>query len=197
MYHTCSWITFMVQGDATTGSSNSTYTIKSLKMNGVDKTADVICTGNTALSSTSLPTYVVWSNNTDQTDAATPDNVTYAVSVPTDGVSLASTYNTTATPKNIETEATTTTGGNIVVIPQKPGTIDLTWTYTSSTNATISDSATGLSLKLTTSEDDPANVWQPGKHYVYTITIKANEILIAPTPVVWTDYTPNPNVTVN
>lgn len=186
MYHTCSWITFMVQGDVTTGSAASTYNITSLTMNGLDLTADVVCTGNAALTQNTLSTYVAWSNNTTQTES-------YAVTVPTSGVSLASTYTSESSkaPKNLETNAITTAGGNIVVIPQKPGTIDLAWTYNSSTNATISDSATGLSLKL---NDDNTLNWEPGKHYVYTITIKANEILIAPTPVDWTDG--NFNVTV-
>ena len=190
MYHTCSWITFMVQGDATTGNSESTYKITSLTMNGVDMTADVVCTGHSSLSNTTLPTYVVWSNNTNQTG----DNTTYNVTLPETGVELKSTYSTTTTddettsvqtPKNIETAAATTTGGNVVVVPQTPGSINLAWTYKSTTAADISDSATGLSLKLTTNADDEDNVWEPGKHYVYTITIKANEILIAPAPVDW------------
>ena len=187
MYHTCSWITFMVQGDVTTGSSTSTYKITSLKMNGIDLTADVVCTGNNALAQNTLSTYVVCSNNETQEES-------YAVTVATDGVALASTYTSESskTPKNLETNETTTTGGNVVVIPQTPGTIDLAWTYSSAANQTVNDSATGLSLKL--NEDNTLD-WEPGKHYVYTITIKANEILIAPTPVDWTDDT-NHNVTV-
>ena len=99
---------------------------------------------------------------------------------------------TVQTPKNIETGATTnaTLGGNIVVIPQVPGTIDLAWSYESTTGAVISDTATGLSLAL-----GSGLTWEPGKHYVYTITIKANEILIAPTPVDWVAGTSG-NVTV-
>lgn len=193
MYHTCSWITFIVQGDATTGSSTSTYKITSLTMNGLDLTANVVCAGNTSLEQNTVPTYVVWSENTVQTE-------TYAVTVATDGVSLTSTYvaENNTTPKNIETgaiddDATTnineaTTGGNIVVIPQKPGTIDLAWSYKSNTNNDINDTATGLSLSLGKETIDGAEVeksWKPGKHYVYTITVTANEILIAPTPVDW------------
>ena len=199
MYHTCSWITFLVQGDATTGSSSSTYKITSLTMNGVDQTADVTCTGNTNLSASTLSSYVVWNNNTGQTG----ENTTITVSVPAEGVALSSTYSSESSksPKNIESgdadDAETssineaTVGGNIVVIPQKPGTIDLAWTYSSSTNDPIPDTATGLSLKL--NADNTLN-WEPGKHYIYTITIKANEILVAPTPVDWTDG--NFNVTV-
>ena len=207
MYHTCSWITFLVQGDATTGNSESTYKITGLTMNGVDMTANVVCTGNESLSQDTLPTYVEWSANNDKTG----DNTTYTVTLPAGGVELKSTCVTTTddngtvsspTPKNIETSANTTTGGNIVVIPQEPRTIDLTWSYTSPAGKPVTDSATGLSLSLgkeTVTIDGNQTVveksWEPGKHYVYTITIGASEILIAPTPVSWVDGTAG-NVTV-
>ena len=196
MYHTCSWITFMVQGDITTGASNSTYKITSLTMNGVDMMATVTCTGNASLAQATIPTYVVWSSNTDQTDAS-PYNVT----VNGGEVALKGTYTneSTTTPKNIETNVNTTIGGNIVVIPQKPGTIDIEWTYKSSTTADVEDSATNLSLSLgkeTINGLEVEKSWLPGKHYIYTITIKANEILIAPTPVDWTTPSDNNNVTV-
>ena len=188
MYHTCSWITFMVQGDITTGDENSSYKITSLTMNDVDMTANVTCTGDASLAQATIPTYVVWTSNTDQTEA-------YNVGVNGTGVELKETYTseTSKSPRNIETGLTTTVGGNIVVIPQKPGTINLTWTYKSSTNSDVNDSATGLSLKL---NDGNTLNWEPGKHYIYTITIKANEILIAPKPVDWIDGGGNGNVTV-
>lgn len=189
MYHTCAWITFLVQGDQVTGNSESSYTITSLTMNGVDQTANVVCTGNKELQASTLSNYVVWSSNKDQSGEGT----TLYVSVNTSGVELKGTYTAgtdgaaaTQTPINIETGETAATGGNIVVIPQKPGTIDLSWTYSSSTNASITDTAKNLSLKITTDETDSDNVWKPGKHYIYTITIKANEILVAPTPFDWT-----------
>ena len=192
LYHTCSWITFMIQGDATTGTSTSKYTITSLTINGIDVNADVTCTGNKDLANSNLSTYVIWSNN-EVKDSK------YEVTI-SDGT-LASTFaktvvdeteTITKTPKNIETGVTTTTGGNIVVIPQIPGSIDIEWTYPSSTGVNISDSATGLSLKL---DDGNTLKWEPGKHYVYTITLGANEILISPAPVEWVDGTPG-NVTV-
>ena len=155
-------------------------------------TAQIGTTGHEDLANSNLSTYVIWSNNENKDSE-------YEVTI-SDG-RLASTFaktvvdeteTITKTPKNIETGATTTTGGNIVVIPQIPGSIDIEWTYPSSTGASISDSATGLSLKL-----DEGNTlkWEPGKHYVYTITLGANEILISPAPVEWVDGTPG-NVTV-
>ena len=71
----------------------------------------------------------------------------------------------------------------------------MTYTYESSTKNTITEKIEGdkaLDLKITTDATDSGNKWEPGKHYIYTITIKANEILIAPTPVDWTDSTVPP-----
>ena len=213
MYHTCAWITFLVQGDAVTSLEGNKYTITSLKINGVNMKGNVTCSGTAvdesiSLSNAKLKEFVKWTNLSNNGNP-------YVVTV-YNGVSLVGTY-TPATPaggetpgipesyspKNIETgvadDAETspkneaTVGGNIVVIPQDPGTIDLAWSYKSPTGDTISDAATGLSLAL-----GSGLAWEPGKHYVYTITIKANEILIAPTPVEWVagDMTGNGGVTV-
>ena len=187
MYHTCSWLTFMVQGDETTGGTNSTYKITSLKINDLDLTANVTCTGATAssLSADALKDYVDWTIDEE------PAGV-YEVAVYEGGIELKSTCvkpndasTPTLQPKNVEKNNGNTNEGNVVVIPQTPGTIDIEWTYKSSTGADITDSATRLPL------DGTSNVqsWEPGKHYIYTITLKANEILIAPTPVTWADQT--------
>jgi hypothetical protein len=84
------------------------------------------------------------------------------------------------------------TEGNLVVIPQVPGKLTLKYTYKSSTGATITEEVEGIDLKI--DADPVVNVWEPGKHYIYTITIKANEILIAPSAGDWTDS--NHNITV-
>ena len=123
---------------------------------------------------------VVWDPET------TKENETYVV-IENANVSLSGTFveDGEPKPKNIETgNEKAFYEGNVVVIPQSPGTIDIEWTYESSTREDITDSATGLSLKL-----DANNTldWKPGKHYIYTITLNANEILIAPKPDNWED----------
>lgn len=184
MYHTCSWLTFRIQGDKTTGKTGSSYAITSLKINGIDLVADVTCTGN----GTDLVNQVKWS--VDQNPKGE-----YQVTVNGGSVSLAGTFESDSkkNPKNVETGVTGTSGGNVVVIPQIPGTIDITWTYESSAVQPVNDSAKGLSLKL---NDNNTLAWEPGKHYVYTITLNANEILIAPTPVDWSNPPTEGNVTV-
>ena len=203
MYHTCAWITFVVKGDAVTSGK---YTVTNLTMTGIDQTADVTCSATcTNEDYTKIVPTIVWSNNTDKTvadDATDEQKQAIEYVVPMSGnIAL------DATGKDVETNAVhnpaANAGGNVVVIPQVPGKLNLTYSYKSTTNDTIEETVEGLDLKLAIDPNsaDPANPtkgpaqWLPGKHYIYTITIKANEILIAPSvPVDWADE--NWNVTV-
>lgn len=176
MYHTCAWITFLVKGDEVTSNTTNPYTITSLKMTGVDQTATVACSNATNPK-------INWTGNTDKAG----DAANYNVTIKNNSIAL------TQTAKDVETDAAYaavegTTSSNIVVIPQVPGKLTLTYTYKSSTNAVITETVENLDLALAkdaSNNEGPAK-WEAGKHYIYTITIKANEILIAPTPVDWT-----------
>ena len=186
MYHACAWITFLVQGDAVTGKSGSTYKVTSMKIAKLDQTADVVCTGSNSITTGSM----VWTNNEGTgTPLVKTDNL--GSFLYTGGVSIANTVTvngseTTTTPLNVETAAAGYTSGNIIVIPQLPGVLELTYTYTSPAEKEVTDvysvaSNNALSLSL-----GEGVKWEPGKHYVYTITIGASEILIAPTANEWT-----------
>lgn len=54
-----------------------------------------------------------------------------------------------------------------------------------------------LDYSCNTAEHNPphdGNMWEPGCHYIYTITFGANEILISPSVTDWTDETENIDV---
>lgn len=161
MYHTCSWITFKVKGDAVTGANGSTYQVTDLQITGIDQTANVTC----GALNNGVPS-ITWSENTTQTD-------TYKVTL------NRSLGNLTTTATNVEER------NNLVLIPQTPGKLTLTYSYTSPAGQTITETKENIALKL----DEANSQWEPGKHYIYTITIKANEILIAPSAVDWADQT--------
>ena len=200
MYHTCAWITFIVKGD---GVTSGKYTVTNLTMTGIDQTADVTCSAiGDGANYTSLVPTIEWDNNDDKTVApeasdAEKQAILYEVPVKSTGIVL------DADGKDVETDdayvPTDNAGGNVVVIPQVPGMLNLTYSYTSTTGDTIEETVEGLDLALATNNATPPTAgpaeWLPGKHYIYTITIKANEILIAPSvPVDWADE--NWNVTV-
>jgi hypothetical protein len=189
MYHTCSWITFIVKGETAT----QNYKVTEMKMINIDQTANVTCDPSTT---DNIP--IKWTGNTDKENSG--NNPTdYAITLPSGGITIGTTGVNVETNDD-ETE-TKTTGGNIVVIPQVPGKLCLTYTYQSTAGVTITEKIEGnkaldlaLAADADAGDDVDATPWEPGKHYIYTITIKANEILIAPTPVDWTDG--NFNVTV-
>ncbi len=184
MYHTCSWITFLVKGEGVT--ANSTYQVTGLTITDIDNNATVACGHCDAVAD--VATAVVWGGDADDNEDAK------TATLP---VTLASGLGVLTTDAiNVETAAEydsdTGTTGNLVVIPQVPGKLTLSYTYKSSTGATITEEVKGIDLKI--DADPEVNVWEPGKHYIYTITIKANEILIAPSAGDWTDS--NHNITV-
>ena len=184
MYHTCSWITFLVKGDDVT--ANSTYQVTGLTITDIDNNATVACGPCTGVDK--VATAVVWGGDADDNEDA--KTATLPVTLADDLDVL------TKDAINVETAAEYVpadgTEGNLVVIPQVPGKLTLRYTYESSTGATITEEVVGIDLKIAEVADD--NVWEPGKHYIYTITIKANEILIAPSAGDWTDS--NHNITV-
>lgn len=66
-----------------------------------------------------------------------------------------------------------------LVLPQVPTTVTITYTCKTPAGETIEE-VVSASLKY----DNDAE-WQNGKHYIYTITFSATEILIAPTVEDW------------
>lgn len=71
-----------------------------------------------------------------------------------------------------------------VVLPQTPVMLEVSYSY--NTPAGIKITETKKEVKLTLDADDASkNVWKPGYHYTYTLTFKANEILVAPKVTTW------------
>ena len=71
--------------------------------------------------------------------------------------------------------------------PAVPAEAELVITYNLKTyvnNGVLSGQTVTLPLNGTNITN---NMWEPGKHYIYTITFGGNEILIAPTVTDWTD----------
>ncbi len=76
---------------------------------------------------------------------------------------------------------------NFVVIPQVPTTIDVTYSYVPQEGvAPVQETFTNLSLKFNGNAE-----WESGKHYIYTITITATEIFVAPEVDEWDPYEGN------
>ena len=166
MKHACSWITVKIIGDGITGDN---YLIKNVTINDLHHAGTAEC-GATAATWTPTDTAadeVLFNNNA-------------GVTFPKD-----KTGDVANTPKVFENNP-----NNMVVIPQTPTSINITYSYIPQTGvAAITEVVKDLDLKITTDPTDDENIWESGKHYVYTVTITATEILVAPTVAEWTDVT--------
>ena len=184
MYHTCAWITFLVKGDGVTGITGSTYSVNSLTITDIYETGDLTCTEDNVQWDYTANSYLKTATSTVLTNGS--------------NVPLAGTYTDEDTVAPVSAE---TNRGSTVLLPQVPGKLNLKYSYTSPAREPVAEEVVldlGLDAKVeddNTGDDVNKTPWEAGKHYIYTITIKANEILIAPSVAVdWTDG--NFNVTV-
>lgn len=185
MYHTCSWLTFLIKGDKTTAGK---YTVTRMWMSEIDLTADVTCGPDP----TSTDPKIDWTNNNQKTAASgTIDPTTFNILLENTAADDITLTEEAVDVDTVQAEYGSESYGSIIVIPQVPGKINLEYTYTSA-GTLKTETKQNIDLKINNSSE--TNFWQPGKHYIYTITIKANEIVIAPTPALWTSG--NSNVTV-
>ena len=167
MKHACSWITVKVKSDG----NYTDLKLHDLTINGLYHTGTAKC-GATAATWTdlgSISTENLYLNNT--------------------GADLSTTE-----------VAFENTANNMIVIPQKPTSIDVTYSFVPQTGiAAIKETKTGLSLSIGKEivegvEQD--KLWESGKHYIYTITITATEILIAPEVAEWTNTPVTPGISI-
>lgn len=134
-----------------------------LTVNGLYKTGDAVC-GSTA--------------------------ATWTVSGTTSSEKLYE--NTEGAAVTAEAAPFETTPNNMVVLPQTPTTIDVTYSFVPQDGVpAIKETKTGLSLQYNGDAK-----WESGKHYIYTVTITATEILISPTVAAWTDVQVTPGTTI-
>lgn len=164
MKHACSWITVKIIGDGVTGDN---YKIHNLTINQIFHSGNATC-GAAAAS---------WTTTGTRADEVLFNNVA-GETFPKD-----KTGDTPNEPQVFEDNT-----NNMVIIPQKPTSIDITYSYVPQVGVPpITEVVKDLDLKITAENTDAANLWESGKHYVYTITITATEILINPTVAEWTD----------
>ena len=164
MKHACSWITVKIIGDGVTGDN---YKIHNLTINQIFHSGNATC-GAAAAS---------WTTTGTRADEVLFNKVA-GETFPKD-----KTGDTPNEPQVFEDNP-----NNMVIIPQKPTSINITYSYVPQEGvAPITEVVKDLDLKITADKTDANNLWESGKHYVYTITITATEILINPTVAEWTD----------
>lgn len=128
---------------------------------------DIHIEGLTTKGDVALNAAADWTLSTDAAD----QNKTYSVFSDT-GKAL---------PKDATAEGFENIVNNTIVLPEQvPGTLSITYHFESQAGEEIEETVTG-SLKF---KGEAA--WVAGTHYIYTVTITASQILIAPTVETWT-----------
>lgn len=93
----------------------------------------------------------------------------------------------TVLPETDVVAGTNARNNAVLLIPQSCAKADASIVITYDMKTYVGDGVlTGQTVELPLEGDQiDDNKWEPGKHYIYTITFGANEILIAPTVTEW------------
>lgn len=156
--HALSWITLQVK--TKDAAAEGVFTIKSVKINGVNTTADF----EASMLDQEMVQYESWTN------WGTP-----AEYVVFDGV-----QGVTAEPTVIEN----TTAGTLV-IPQATTNVTVVFDQ-KGVNGTMDMKDMVVNLDLVLDQDNEP--WRPGYHYTYTLIFGLDEILINPSVDTWEEY---------
>ena len=156
--HALSWITLQVK--AKDAAAENVFTIKSVKINGVNTTAGF----EASMLGKEMVDYEAWKNQ------GTP-----AEYVVFDGV-----QGVTAEPTVIENTAAGT-----LVIPQATTNVTVVFDQ-KGVNGTMDMKDMVVNLDLVLDQDNEP--WRPGYHYTYTLIFGLDEILINPSVDTWEEY---------
>lgn len=168
MKHACSWITVKIIGDGVTGDN---YKIQNLTIKDLYHKGNAVCGATEAI--WSEPDLKDDENLFKAATDATPADLQFPKDKNGENPN---------NPKVFENNA-----NNFIVIPQKPTTLEVTYSYVSDATNNITFTET----KLVELDYDGSNSeWKSGVHYIYNLTITATEILIDPVVVDWTLNTP-------
>ena len=175
MKHACSWLVLNFYGDETAGNTVRPWNITKVTLNDLSDKETV-----------TLSDAAVWTTSgTKNQDLVVYENAT--------GIGMQ--QSTFFTPSI----------NGIIVIPQKPTTISVTYNYLSqginttdktSDDITIEETATvELNFDGTANQSNTWSNWAAGKKYTYDIKLTATGIKIAPTASSWVDYDADGNNT--
>jgi hypothetical protein len=191
--HALSWLTFKF--NLFSAATETRWTITDVKLTGIEDKATFTAVKGETETNASWTAANLSTTGKDVIDVFT--GTSYIVDYSANGTVLPGT-DVTVENSNVKSNA-------VLVIPQScaPGTpavgetpavsaaAELVITYNLQTyvnNGVLEGQTVTLPLNGTQNGTNTTfDKWEPGKHYIYTITFGANEILIAPTVADWTN----------
>lgn len=196
--HALSWLTFKFNLKDSNTTPN--WTVTNVKLTGIETMAncEIVKGYNPEWTNRTVP------NDADLTDVEREAAKTMQIYSGSEQIGYfagATWTNGSTTVTDFGGKALESTSNGVLVIPQScaPGTpadgvnaevppsAELVITYNQETYV-VGQVLTGQEVRLPLNGTGINNsMWEPGKHYIYTITFGAEEILIAPTVAEWDD----------
>ena len=183
-HHALSWLTFKFNLQNTNQTAEKRWTITGVKLTGIENKGSFTAVKDVTPTCT-WTTPEISENGMDEISVFSGS---YTVAYVEGGTVLPNT--------DVVVDGTNVLNNAVLVIPQScapatpavdatpavPAAAELVITYNMKTY--VGEGVlTGQEVRLPLNVDE--NKWLPGKHYIYTITFGANEILIAPTVTEW------------
>lgn len=181
MKHACSWITININAQAALIEDRDAVTQgvqaywNNLMVTEV-KFVELYSTGTVTLSKSAVPSW-------DYTGQSEAPVVVKASTAP-------------AKPITTTSAEFADVANNTIVLPQRPSYLSVTYTYTTPAGVAGFTETKVLPLnfngetRAADTTDDAYRAtwseWEPGKHYIYNLTLTAEEIKIAPSSTDWT-----------
>lgn len=177
MKHACAWVTIILKGDAVTASTTTPWNVEGLKVLGLSQQGKV-----------TLGTTADWSTLSETKELVLLDL--------NKGAKISEARPLTTTGEDYTKNDWGAKVKDLIVIPQPVKSLEVSYNFVSQK---ISDSEKivideTLPISLTSTTSAPAS-WEAGKHYTYTITLTAQQILVEPTVTGWDTTTSVPEVT--
>ena len=172
MKHACSWIVLNFIGDETSGNTTRPWRITNITINSLTnkETATLTSSANWSNTGSNNNNLVVYNNGSKTTGGQ---------------------------PLDAESVFTPSSNG-IIVIPQKPTTLTITYNYVSQfgpndeveTDDVVIEEVATVELNFDGTAETPTtwSNWAPGTKYTYDVTIGAAAIKIAPKAADWVVY---------
>lgn len=172
--HACSWIVLNFYGDETAGNTKRPWKITNVTINDLAESGKAILTSSAS-----------WPN--DNLGSRNKELVVYNYGDKTYGGT-----------RMQQSDEFTPSADGIIVIPQRPTSISVTYNYVSqfgpdnnieTDDIVIEETATvNLNYDGTSKDGSDWSSWAAGTKYTYDITLTATGIKIAPTASAWVDY---------
>lgn len=168
MKHACAWVTIILKGDAVTAGTTP-WNVEGLKVLNLSQKGNV-----------TLGTNAVWNTLSETKELVLLNLNTTAKKY--EGKAL-TTGDVDYTDKTNNSDSKVY---NLVVIPQDVKGLEVSYNFVSQKGAT---EATNIvideTLPISLTPTGAPGTWDAGKHYTYTITLTAQQILVEPTVTTW------------